>query len=103
MLVAGDFRGGRSPVRHGDDNTGAASPHADVGRGSRHALLAGFLAGPGKGLSPFAGEQGQRLIASIARHNKISADRVQKHYCAYLRAYMAITDHLIHPGTETIN
>ncbi|MFZ1209933.1 MAG: hypothetical protein WBW13_08595 [Pseudolabrys sp.] len=57
----------------------------------------------GKGLSPFAGEQGQRLIASIARHNKISADRVQKHYCAYLRAYMAITDHLIHPGTETIN
>ena len=46
MLVAGDFRGGRSPVRHGDDNTGAASPHADVGRASRHALLAGFLAGP---------------------------------------------------------
>ena len=57
----------------------------------------------GKDLSPFSGEQGQRLIAAIARHNKISAHRVQEHYCRFLRAYMAITDHLIHPGTGTIN
>ena len=52
----------------------------------------------GKYLSPFD-KQAPRLLAVIARHREVSVDRVQRHFCDYLRVYSAI----IHPGNGTVH
>lgn len=44
-----------------------------------------FWKGLNKHLSPFADER-ELLLAAIAQHTQVSVDRVQKCYCAYLRA-----------------
>ena len=43
------------------------------------------------------------MLAALAKSTKVSTERVGTHYFRYLKARMAIKDHLIHPGTGTIN
>jgi hypothetical protein len=54
-------------------------------------------------MPPFPCDFEDKMLEALARSTKVSPERARAHYDRYLRAYMATKDHLIHPGTGTIN
>jgi len=54
-------------------------------------------------MPPFDCDYEDQMLEALARSTRVSLERVEAHYLRYLKARMAITDGLAHPGSNAIH